>query len=605
MPIIASVDIGNNTTEIALAKVFPGGKFEFISSSLSRTTGIKGTVKNIDGIMRALNKAIDKSKVLINHVDLILLNSATPVIGGVAMETISETVITESTMIGHNPSTPGGIGLGYGTTILFENLKDASEEKDWIVVIDDSYDFQIAAETINNAVDNNLSINGLIINNDDGVLVSNRLDKKIPIVDEVLHIDKVPIGMKCIVEVAPIGRGIDKLSNPYDIATIFNLNPEETRNIVPIAGALAGLRSAVVIKTPRGNIKERKIPAGSIILIGKNRNTEVDISCGAKDVMDAVLSVSPLKEIKAELGTNVGGMFERIKKTMSDLTSSSSGSVKIQDILAVDTIVSQEIKGGLAGEYSFSGAVGLAAMVESDELPMQQLADKLKERLSITAIVSGVEAEMALVGALTTPGTDKPLAVIDIGGGSTDASLISKKEIIEFTHLAGAGDLVTLLLNKELKLNDINLAERIKIYPLAKVESLFHIRHESGSVQFFKKSMDSSVFGRVVIVTPNGLIPIETDFLIDRIVSIRKKIKSNVFVTNTLRALRKIAPANNIRLIDFVVLVGGSALDFEIPQMITDALAGYRIVTGRANIRGSQGPRNAVATGLIISHLSR
>jgi hypothetical protein len=34
------------------------------------------------------------------------------VIGDVAMETITETIITESTMIGHNPKTPGGVGLG-------------------------------------------------------------------------------------------------------------------------------------------------------------------------------------------------------------------------------------------------------------------------------------------------------------------------------------------------------------------------------------------------------------------------------------------------------------------------------------------------------------
>lgn len=41
-----------------------------------------------------------------------------PVIGDVAMETISETVITESTVIGHNPSTPGGTGIGVGTSVL-------------------------------------------------------------------------------------------------------------------------------------------------------------------------------------------------------------------------------------------------------------------------------------------------------------------------------------------------------------------------------------------------------------------------------------------------------------------------------------------------------
>ena len=43
-----------------------------------------------------------------SDVSRIYLNEAAPVIGDVAMETITETIITESTMIGHNPQTPGG-----------------------------------------------------------------------------------------------------------------------------------------------------------------------------------------------------------------------------------------------------------------------------------------------------------------------------------------------------------------------------------------------------------------------------------------------------------------------------------------------------------------
>jgi diol dehydratase reactivase alpha subunit len=82
---------------------------------------------------------------------------------------------------------------------------------------------------------------------------------------------------------------------------------------------------------------------------------------------------------------------------------------------------------------------------------------------------------------------------------------------------------------------------------------------------------------------------------------VRIRAKERVFVTNALRALRRVSPTDNVRDIDFVVLVGGSALDFEIPQLVTAALAEYRVVAGRANIRGTEGPRNAVATGLALS----
>jgi hypothetical protein len=55
-------------------------------------------------------------------------------------------------------------------------------------------------------------------------------------------------------------------------------------------------------------------------------------------------------------------------------------------------------------------------------------------------------------------------------------------------------------------------------------------------------------------------------------------------------------------MLDFVVLLGGSALDFEIPDLIADALAGHGVVCGTGNVHGNEGPRNAVAAGLVDAH---
>ncbi len=326
---------------------------------------------------------------------------------------------------------------------------------------------------------------------------------------------------------------------------------------------------------------------------------------GADVIMEKVAAVSPLKEIQAEAGTNVGGMFEQVRQVMADLTDQPVSAVRVQDILAVDTLKPQQVMGGLAGEYFLGTAVGLAAMVETHKLPMQRLARKLESEIMVPVLVGGVEAEMAILGALTTPGTMPPLAILDLGGGSTDASLITESREIRSVHLAGAGEMVTLLIDTELGLEDRELAENIKRYPLARVETLFHMRHEDGSVQFFEDPLDPRLFGRVVVLAEEGPIPLDLQEQMAKIVEVRREAKRKVFVRNALRALQSVAAAGNIRLISFVVLVGGSALDFEISGMVSDVLVEYGMVTGRANVRGLEGPRNAVATGLVLSHAEK
>lgn len=601
MRYIAGIDIGNASTEVALAALDNRGALAIVSSALADTTGIKGTLRNVFGIQEALNSAVARAGISVSDISLIRINEATPVIGDVAMETITETIITESTMIGHNPKTPGGVGLGVGVTITPQELLSRPAEQPYILVVSSAFDFADVAQMVNAATQAGYQINGVILQRDDGVLVNNRLNRPLPIVDEVLYIDRIPLGMLAAIEVALPGKVIESLSNPYGIATVFSLNAEETKNIVPVARALIGNRSAVVVKTPSGDVKARSIPAGNIELMSAGRSVKVDVAAGAEAIMKAVEACPRLDNVTGEAGTNIGGMLEHVRQTMAELTNKPSSEVYIQDLLAVDTAVPVSVTGGLAGEFSLEQAVGIASMVKSDRLQMAMIAHEIEQKLHIDVQVGGAEAEAAILGALTTPGTTRPLAILDLGAGSTDASIINAQGEIIATHLAGAGDMVTMIIARELGLTDRYLAEEIKKYPLAKVESLFHLRHEDGSVQFFPTALPPEVFARVCVVKPEELVPLPGDLSLEKIRLIRRSAKERVFVTNALRALRQVSPTGNIRDIPFVVLVGGSSLDFEVPQLVTDALAHYRLVAGRGNIRGVEGPRNAVATGLILS----
>ncbi|MDO4745815.1 MAG: diol dehydratase reactivase subunit alpha [Bacillota bacterium] len=599
---IAGVDIGNATTETALGLV-EDGQLKKCVSGINPTTGIKGTNDNIKGIIKSLKDAAKKMEIEIENIDLIRINEATPVIGDFAMETITETIITESTLIGHNPDTPGGLGLGIGETIRIEDLDKAEKNKAYIVVVPKEIDFIDAAEMMNKAFENDIDITGAILKKDDGVLVNNRISKVIPILDEVEAIDRVPIGMPCAVEVSQPGSCIEFLSNPYGIATVFGLTAEETKQIVHIAKALIGNRSAVVIKTPAGEVKERRIPAGEILINNGKRTYAAVVDRGSREIMETVKKARNIEDVTGTKGTNVGGMLEKVRKEMATLTEQDYNNVFIKDIMAVDTIVPKEVRGNLANEFAMEKAVGIAAMVKTEKLHMEKLADAVSEKLGVKVEIGGVEGSMAVRGALTTPGTEKPLLVVDIGAGSTDACLLDRENKARPVHLAGAGNMVTMLINAELGLDDFKLAEEIKKYPLAKVESLYHIRHEDGTAQFFEEAIDSKMFARTVVLKPTGWKPVNTKQNLEKIRAVRREAKEKVLITNIIRALERVSKTGNITEFEHVVLVGGSSLDFELGNMVTDALTYYGIISGKANVRETEGPRNAVATGLLLSYL--
>lgn len=336
MRFIAGVDIGNSTTEVCVGSIDEQNNFRFVSSASRMTTGTKGTVPNVQGVKAALMEAMEKIGKSVQDLDYIRLNEAAPVIGDTAMETITETVITESSMIGHNPSTPAGAGQAVGELITLEHLYRAEAGKPYIVVVSRQFPYDTVAEKLNLYMTEK-NITGIILQADEAVLVENRLKEKVPVIDEVRHIDQLPEGKLAAIEVALPGTGVRMLSNPYGIATLLQLSPEETRMVTPIAKSMIGKRSGVVIKTPHGNIQENILPAGEIYL---NGTTPISISIdeGAVKIMNAVERAGEISDIHGQPDTNIGNMLLGIKESMAKVSGEDPESVRITDLLAVDTL---------------------------------------------------------------------------------------------------------------------------------------------------------------------------------------------------------------------------------------------------------------------------
>ena len=74
MKYIAGIDVGNSTTEVALASISADNEVKFLSSAFVPTTGIKGTSQNKHGIFGALQKALEKTELGYKDLSLIRIN---------------------------------------------------------------------------------------------------------------------------------------------------------------------------------------------------------------------------------------------------------------------------------------------------------------------------------------------------------------------------------------------------------------------------------------------------------------------------------------------------------------------------------------------------
>jgi diol dehydratase reactivase alpha subunit len=317
--------------------------------------------------------------------------------------------------------------------------------------------------------------------------------------------------------------------------------------------------------------------------------------------MAARSALGALRDVRGDPGTTVGAMFGCLMAEMAEATGRPAGEIATTDLLAVDFHAPQPVAGGLSQEVAPERAVALATMVESGTALSHELAAALAAEIGVPAEPGGAEAEAGIRGALTSPGAGLPLAVLDLGSGSTNAAYIDRDGRIRAIHLAGGGAMVNLLIGEELGIPDEAWREDLKRCRTAHAEGLFALRHEDGSLQFLAEPLPAHLFGRTVLLRDGVPHPVPGNPSLARVVEVRRRAKLRVFGVNALRGLRALAPAGNPRYIGFLALVGGSALDVELPGLLADLLAEFGIVTGAANVRGTLGPRNAVATGLLFT----
>ncbi len=554
--LVAGVDVGNSTTEVAVARVEPGGEPEWLFVARRPTTGPKGSAECVPGIAELLLRA---ERRLGARAHLALLAELHPVETGLIELGRIEEIGLERTAIARPASeTPSGCGLGAGRLARLEDLAGPPGPEEVVAVVGRE-DFDIAAARLREARDRGWRISAAVVQGDDGVLIGNRFDRSVPIVDEVTDAAQLPIGSLAAVEVAEAGASVGVLSDPLRLGLLLGFGPEEARAARTAARAVAGCRAAIVVRTAPSADRTPKSDA-PILLVGAD---------GVERPLDERADPPPPGGV-----TGIRGA-----------TGDRSGLLDV----VWRSLPSPPDDPGFARRLARRRAVAVALLARGES---GDLVASLSELCGGGARVIARESDAAMLGASTTPGAGRAPFVLDLGGGTVD---LHRAEGAVST--AGGGDLVTRICAGLLG-SDVPLAERAKRHRSARVETPFTLHHEDGSRSFLGEPAPPHTLARICALDGRTLVALPAPLAPEVWRGLRRAAKRDVLGLNVRRAIDAVGGVPRGEL---VLLVGGCATDGEVLDVIAAELEGRDLAVARGNVLGRHGPRAAVAVGLVLA----
>lgn len=563
--LVAGVDVGNSTTEIAFARVEPGREPEWLLVLRAPTSGPKGSAR----CARAVAELIGRAERRLGELPhLLLLAELHPVETDlVELGRVEELDLARAAIARPASATPSGAGAAAGILRSLSELEGKFDGRPALAVVT-GQDFELAAARLRAARERGWALAGVIVDADDAVLIGNRFDRDMPIVDEVADAAALPLGELAAVEVAPAGAGVEHLSDPLRLAVLLGLGPAEARAARHAARAVAGHRAAIVVRVARR--PDDSAGEEPPVVLREASGTERPL-----DELATPPAPGTIEAIRGPAGTRDG---------LLDL------SWCPLPVPADDPSFSRRL--------ARRRAVALALLARGDS---GDLLDALGDLCAGGVRVICRETEAAVLGASTTPGAGRAPFVLDLGGGTVDLhrSLGSGDE--QAVSTAGAGELVTRICAGLLGC-DTALAELAKRHRSARVETPFTLHHEDGSRSFLGEPAQPGALARLCVLDGRHLRPLAAPLAPEVWRGLRRAAKRDVIVANVRRA---IDAAGGVPRGELVTLVGGSAADGEIVEAVAAGLADLDVAVARGDVLGRHGPRAAVAVGLVLAHASR
>ena len=549
MELVAGIDIGNSTTEIVIAD-----GANPVAWDRRPTRGIKGSEASVQAAASLLKIMEREQNLVVTKVVVAPWNPVTTLTSTIH-EPLPETGNIRIVKTSHNSV----VGDGWSTGQPWLITNDFQLDTPVIALVPTGFGFGKAAIAINSAISAGAEVCGVIVADDEAVLIAKRITISIPVVDGA-DLDSAEKARQLFLEVRPQGSSVKTATDVWALRSALSLTDDDLVHLNSITRWVRNDRT-VVLGVFSDSHDAQEVTSGRLTWIDGT-------TC---ELFDA---------IPRFLNSNVGDVSQ----------------VEILDKVSTADVWAFDITAALSEK-------GLRNISHTRDLAIAQLAKSttkqeidLEKIFEVPVSIARSEASAAALGAFTTPGLARDALILDIGGGTID--IIDGNQVTgDEMSAAGAGELLTAAVAHALAISR-GAADWIKRGPAQRLESPHVLLGEDGSKAFVDddKPYPASAMGSLVTPGPAGYLTFGQNVQPAEWRIMRQSLKRSAIGENVARLLRSFNAASDSPKVQDVVIVGGPAADDELIPILSQVkgIGGL----GRGNVAGILGHRFAVAYGL-------
>jgi Diol dehydratase reactivase ATPase-like domain/DD-reactivating factor swiveling domain len=555
--VVAGVDIGNATTEVAL---LGGGRL--LGTDRLPTRGRKGSAESVHGAAALVRRAERRLGVQVTEASIAPLR---PVDTAMLAVPALPPRTGRLRVLAAGVATPGGAGTCIGRPLALDTGDGTDlpqpDGGPRVVLVPPGLGYAAAAARVRRLTEAGVPVGAVLAAGDEGVLIANRLGVPVPVIDQVDTAAAAACPLLAV-EVRAPGQPLTMLTDPVALGAALHLAGEETADAVTLSRLLLDYSNAV-IGLAAANRADPGEPEEPWVVTGGHR--------------------IPLRTACAELPGWPAGTITAL------------GETRVDDLFALDLA---RVADTATARRGSTGRTVLVASLHraAADLDHAKLLGELLGR-PVHCLIS--EPAAARLGARTTPGARDDAVVVDVGAGTIDVIAPAREVVV-----AGAGDLLTAAVAETLSLPRA-AADWVKRGPCLRVTGSQQFEAEDGSHGFLDRPAAASTLGQLAAPGPAGLLPFDRRHSPAEWRALRLRLKEAVFAANLLRAVRTLSTHPSAPPGAQVLIVGGPAGDDELLGVLLRALPDG-VTAGRGNVGGTlpgapAGHRHAAALGLALA----